>query len=214
MTGLRERKKQRTRDALVLAAHQLFVTQGYDATTVDQIADAVEVSQRTFFRYFANKEEVALFVQDMTERRFFEGVCARPPSEAPLECLRRTLDETWDDMGEAIEAITPLKLHLRMCQIIEITPSLLAAHLRHSLLMEQKLVQEIARRTGVDPERDPRPRVLVAAFTGVMLSAGRHWGLRDGVSLEEARRVTQEHVEQLGPALSANWSRDEASRRA
>lgn len=59
------------------------------------------------------------------------------PSEAPLECLRRTLDETWDDMGEAIEAITPLKLHLRMCQIIEITPSLLAAHLRHSLLMEQ-----------------------------------------------------------------------------
>lgn len=79
VTGLRERKKQRTRDALVLAAHQLFVTQGYDATTVDQIADAVEVSQRTFFRYFANKEEVALFVQDMTERRFFEGVCARPP---------------------------------------------------------------------------------------------------------------------------------------
>lgn len=66
----------------------------------------------------------------------------------------------------------------------------------------------------MDPERDPRPRVLVAAFTGVMLSAGRHWGLRDGVSLEEARRVTQEHVEQLGPALSANWSRDEASRRA
>ncbi|MBO8198780.1 TetR/AcrR family transcriptional regulator [Streptomyces smyrnaeus] len=207
MTGLRERKKQRTRDALIVAAHELFVTQGYESTTVDQIAEAVDVSQRTFFRYFSNKEEVALFVQDMVERFYYEAVCARPADEPPLECLRRTLNDVWDDVGVAVEEITPLDLHLKMCQVIEVTPPLLAAHLRHSLLMEEKLVQEIARRTGVDAEVDPRPRVLVAAFTGVMRTAARQWSMRNDASLETAREVTRDYIAQLGPALTADWGR-------
>ncbi|MFI8853509.1 TetR family transcriptional regulator [Streptomyces sp. 891-h] len=205
MTGLRERKKQRTRDALIVAAHELFVTQGYEDTTVDQIAEAVDVSQRTFFRYFTNKEEVALFVQDMVEQLYCEAVCARPTGESPLDCLRNTLDDAWDDVGEAVEEITPLDLHLKMCQVIETTPALLAAHLRHSLLMEEKLVQEIARRAGVDAEKDPRPRVLVAAFSGVMRTAARQWSMRNDSSLQLARQVTRDYVAQLGPALTADW---------
>ncbi|MBO8190897.1 TetR family transcriptional regulator [Streptomyces oryzae] len=207
MTGLRERKKQRTRDALVVAAHELFVTQGYETTTVDQIAEAVDVSQRTFFRYFANKEEVALFVQDMVERFYYEAVCARPAGEAPLECLRNTLDDIWDDVGAAVEEITPIDLHLKMCQVIEMTPALLAARLRHSLLLEEKLVQEMARRTGVDADKDPRPRVLVAAFTGVTLTASRQWSMRNDASLAMAREVTRDYLAQLGPALCADWTR-------
>jgi AcrR family transcriptional regulator len=207
LTGLRERKKQRTRDALILAAHELFVTQGYETTTVDQIAEAVDVSQRTFFRYFTNKEEVALFLLNMVEHHYFEAICARPAGEPPLECLRLTLDEVWDDIGAAIEEITPLGLHLKMCQVIEVTPALLAAHLRNSSLMEEKLVQEIARRTGVDAEQDPRPRVLVAAFSGVMRTAGRRWSMRSDASLELAREVTHDYVAQLGPALTGDWAR-------
>src|SRR5690348_3677843 len=86
--GLRERKKQRTRDALVRAALELFATHGYERTTVDDIAAAVDVSQRTFFRYFASKEEVAFFVPRLAESRVVEAVRGRPAGEAPLEALR------------------------------------------------------------------------------------------------------------------------------
>ncbi|MFG3257811.1 TetR/AcrR family transcriptional regulator [Streptomyces sp. NPDC048172] len=205
MTGLRERKKQRTRDALILAAHELFVTQGYDATTVDQITEAVEVSQRTFFRYFSNKEDVALALQQMFAERFFAALSGRPLDEAPMDALRHTLEVSWGELGPAIEEIVPLDLHMRMWQVIEVTPALLAAHLRQSLVLEERLAAEIARRTGLDPESDPRPRVLVAAFCAVMGIAGRHWAMRGNASLEEARRVIKSYVDHLTPALSANW---------
>ena len=86
--GLRELKKQRTRDALVRAALELFVSRGYDGTTVDDIAAAVDVSQRTFFRYFAGKEEVAFFVPRLAESHLVEAVRGFPPGEAPVDALR------------------------------------------------------------------------------------------------------------------------------
>src|SRR4051794_35483647 len=97
--GLRERKKQRTRDALLRAALELFTTQGYERTTVDEITEAVDVSQRTFFRYFAGKEDAALFLQRLTEAHFIDAVRERPPHEAPLEALRRAVLESWDTIG-------------------------------------------------------------------------------------------------------------------
>lgn len=205
MTGLRERKKQRTHDALVRAAVELFITHGYEATTVDDITGAVEVSQRTFFRYFSNKEEVALYLHALVQDRFLEAVRARPASEPPITALRNSLEGTWTSIGEAIEEIVPLPTHMRMWQVIETTPGLLAAHLRASLEMEERLALELARRTGVDITTDPRPRVLVAAFSGVMRAAGHYWGSGQDVSVETARRLTESYVEQLGPALSEDW---------
>lgn len=90
METLRERKKQRTRDALLRAAVELFTSQGYDGTTVDEIAAAVDVSQRTFFRYFAGKDEAALALVEMTVERFVEAVRARPrTSRRSRRCARR-----------------------------------------------------------------------------------------------------------------------------
>lgn len=81
--GLRERKKQRTREALLHTALELFTTQGYDTTTIDEIVDAVEVSQRTFFRYFANKEAAAFAIQEKVELSFLSELRRRPAGESP-----------------------------------------------------------------------------------------------------------------------------------
>ncbi|OEV10603.1 TetR family transcriptional regulator [Streptomyces nanshensis] len=212
MTGLRERKKQHTRESLVRAAYELFVEKGYDATTVDEIVAAVDVSQRTFFRYFASKEEVAFSLQALVTERYLEAVRSRPPGESPVELLRSTLDETWESIGEAIEEVVPLTLYMRMWQIIETTPALLAVQLRHAAGMEEQLAAEVARREGVDPDADPRPRVLVAAFSGVMRAAFRCWSSGEDITVEAAQQAVESYVDQLGPALSRDWERHPAPR--
>ncbi|MFE9860386.1 TetR family transcriptional regulator [Streptomyces sp. NPDC005780] len=204
-TGLRERKKRRTRDALLRAALDLFTTQGYEETTVDEIADAVEVSQRTFFRYFAGKESVVFAVQDMVESRFILELRQRPATETPFEAMRRAVLCAWNSIGEAIEAIIPVELHMRTYQMIESTPSLLAAHMRRSVALEEQIAALIAEREGLDMARDPRPRVAVAAFSGVMRVTGQLWGRGCDGSMDSLRTLTETYLDQLGPALAGDW---------
>jgi AcrR family transcriptional regulator len=203
--GLRERKKQRTRDALLHAALELFTTRGYEQTTVDDITEAVDVSQRTFFRYFASKEEAAFALQEIAEECFFETVRARPPHEAPLDALRRAVVEGWDAISEAIDAVVPVELYLRMYRVIESTPVLLAAHLRRSAESEERIARLLAEREGLDVEADPRPRLLVAVFGGVLRVTERQWNTGDDFSLEAMRELTAAYLEQVGPALTGNW---------
>ncbi|GAA4921200.1 TetR/AcrR family transcriptional regulator [Streptomyces coeruleoprunus] len=206
-TGLRERKKQRTRDALLRTALELFTTQGYEQTTVDEITDAVDVSQRTFFRYFTSKEEVAFAIQDTVEERFLEGLRARPAEEAPFDALRSAVLDAWDTIGETITALVPLELYLGMFRVIECTPALLAVHLRRSIEMEENIARLIADREGLDVDADPRPRVAVAAFSGVMRITGQLWVRTGDTSLEAIRAITETYLDHLGPALAADWGR-------
>ncbi|MGW2020132.1 TetR family transcriptional regulator [Streptomyces sp. NPDC001927] len=205
IAGLRERKKQRTRNALLRVALELFTTQGYEQTTVDEIADAVEVSQRTFFRYFASKEEVAFAVQQTVEERFVQALAERPPEEGPLDALRNAVLSAWDSIGEAIMEVVPVELYLRTFQMIESTPSLLATHLRRSMEMEEAVARLVAAREGVDVDEDPRPRIVVAAFSGVMRVTGQLWGRGTDLSLEGIRALTEDYMDHLGPALARDW---------
>ncbi|MGC0332235.1 AcrR family transcriptional regulator [Streptomyces sp. SAI-170] len=205
METLRERKKQRTRDALVRAAFELFTTQGYDRTTVDEIAEAVDVSQRTFFRYFAGKEDAALAVQRLTEDHFYEAVRARPPHEPPLEALRRAVLEGWDTISEVIESVVPVDLYLRMYRVVESTPVLLAAHLRRSAETEERFARLVAEREGLDVDADPRPRVAVAVFGAVMRVTERQWSAREDLNLEAIRELTAAYLDHVGPALAEKW---------
>ncbi|GHH84303.1 TetR family transcriptional regulator [Streptomyces sulfonofaciens] len=203
--GLRERKKQRTREALLRAALELFVSQGYEQTTVDEIAEAVDVSQRTFFRYFAGKEDAAFAVQAMTESHFVRALRARPADEPPLEALRRAVLESWDTIGDAVEQAVPVELHVRTYQLIESTPALLAVHLRRSAHLEEELARVVADREGLDVASDPRPRIAVAAFCGVMRVTGRLWGTGGDSSIASLRTLTESYLDHVGPALAANW---------
>ncbi|MFB7711545.1 TetR family transcriptional regulator [Streptomyces sp. NPDC056105] len=204
-SGLRERKKQRTRDALLRSALELFTTKGYDRTTVDEIAEAVDVSQRTFFRYFTSKEETAFAVQDMVESRFVALLRERPTTDSPFEALRGAVLDAWDTLGEPIEEVVPVELHMRTYQMIESTPSLVAVHLRRSTELEEEIARVIAEREGLDVETDPRPRVTVAAFSGVMRMAGRLWGAGEDISVESIRELTESYLDQLGPVLAGKW---------
>ncbi|MFH0175609.1 TetR family transcriptional regulator [Streptomyces cacaoi] len=205
METLRERKKQRTRDALLRAAVELFTSQGYERTTVDEIAAAVDVSQRTFFRYFAGKDEAALALVEMTVERFVEAVRARPPHEPPMEALRQAVLDGWYSINEVVESVVPVELYLRMYRVIESTPVLLAAHLRRSVEVEEDLTRVIAEREGLDVDADPRPRLAVAVFSGVMRVTERQWSTGADFSLDRIRALTSLYLDGVGPALLGDW---------
>lgn len=91
---------------------------------------------------------------------------------------------------------------MRRWQIIETTPGPVTAHLKHS----RWRWGTAGRREGVDIATDPRPRVLVAAYVGVMRTAWRHWGTGAGISLQAARSCTESSMDELTPAPGSDGS--------
>src|ERR1700753_2027240 len=172
----RERKKRQTRDALVHAALELFDAKGYEHTAVREITDAVDVSERTFFRYFDNKEHVVLsFLKDTTDA-FVRELTSRPPEETPLTALTRSFpasiptDE--EQPGEEWS-------YLLVIRLIDATPSLLSGLMRDMHDREDEIIRVLAAREGVDPETDRRPRLAVSTYSGLVVAANREWRMGD-----------------------------------
>lgn len=202
----RERKKRQTRDALVRAALKLFDAKGYEHTAVREITDAVDVSERTFFRYFASKEDLALsFVRDATDA-LVRALAARPAAEEPLAALRNafreSLLEVTEDEGPHAEEST----YLLVVRLIDSTPSLLAAHLRYLHDHDDVIVGVLARREGVDPETDLRPRIVAGVFGGLASLATKDWRARGGGSVASMLAAFDAYADQVGPALAGHWS--------
>ena len=162
----RERKKQQTRDALIHAALELFEAKGYEHTAVREITDAVDVSERTFFRYFASKEDLTLsFVRDGSDA-LLEALAARPPEEEPMTALRHAFRESLRRSTADGGVVSAKPAYLSVIKMIESTPTLLAAHLRYFHDHGETIVRALAEREGVDPVADPRPRIIAALFAG------------------------------------------------
>jgi AcrR family transcriptional regulator len=197
----RERKKRQTREALIHTALELFDAKGYENTAVREITDAVDVSERTFFRYFASKEDLAMsYVRD-ARGVMLEALAERPAEEEPLTALRNATHESLeyfspDDDGKPV--------YLTVTRLIDATPSLLAANLRY-LHEHDDLIGVLARREGVDPDTDPRPRVLAAVFGGLIFVATRDWRTRGTGSADEMMAAFDAYAAQLGPALAGHW---------
>lgn len=161
--GLRERKKRRTRTALIDAALELFLAQGYDATTVDEIVAAVHVSQRTFFRYFATKEDVVTGFFDDNDRWFTEKLEARPADERPFTALFETLRLVLQEIAESAPEETERFRRIR--RVLEAEPALNAAQMARYKRTEDLLARIIAEREGVDRDTDTRPDIVVAFYS-------------------------------------------------
>lgn len=171
--SLRERKKQRTKDALVDAAFELFQRKGFDATTIDEIADAVEVSPRTFFRYFESKEDVALTLMDRQFAVIYESLAARPPHEPVLTALRHAVV----DMIRAAEQGTAgfdADRFSSSQKLVSSCPSIHARSMEVCAFKVEELAGHIAKRMGVGAD-DPRPTLVAAVATTAVQTAMAAW---------------------------------------
>jgi AcrR family transcriptional regulator len=202
--GLRERKKRKTRDALINAAWTLFHTRGYDRTTVREITDAVEVSERTFFRYFASKEDLVLSPLTSAADAFIGQLRIRPVRERPVDALRNALHAAAGLLEPGLlESQTDWETHRQAVKLIESTPQLLAAHLMIGQRLTEAVVEVIAEREGVDPVTDRRPRIIAAVFCALMTTAGQVW--RGDGGIETLVQLADDYLAELVPTFAQSW---------
>jgi AcrR family transcriptional regulator len=167
--GLRERRKALTAAELEAAAYRLFGERGFDAVTVDDIAAEADVSRRTFFRYFASKEDVLLADHFVQLGRLRDAMAARPADEPIITALRNALLSMTSDFEDRKEMI------IVRGRIMRDTPSLQARSLVHQKLWEDAMQEMVAERLGVDPVTDLRPGVVSAATLAAMRIAFTIW---------------------------------------
>jgi len=171
--GLRERKKARTRAAIREHALRLFRDQGYAATTVEQIAEAAEVSPSTFFRYFPTKEDVVL--QDDFDVLALAAFEAQPADLSPVAAFRAAA-------AAAFAALTPEELaQFRETAALTLSvPEIRARAMDEFARTIEVMAGAVAKRVGREPD-DFAARNLAGAMIGVIMSATMPWtGLLGG----------------------------------
>lgn len=169
--GLRERKKLRTRVAIRKATYRLIAEQGYDATTIEQIAEAAEVSPSTVFRYFATKEDIVL--TDEYDPIMEASLRSRPADEPPLVSVRLMMVETLS----SFIATENEELRERTRLMVEV-PAIRARMTETMSDTAKVLAQVLADRTGRGAD-DLRIRVFVAAVLGALREVTLYWGEHD-----------------------------------
>ena len=160
-TSLRERKKAKTRLAIREHAMALFKDQGYDKTTIEQIAAAAEVSPSTFFRYFPSKEEVVL--QDDYDALLIAAFHAQQVDVPPMRALRNAISEVFLSMPEGQQAQEAERIRLMTA-----VPELRARMLAQVSEMIQMLAEAVAERVGRQSD-DFEVRTFAGALVGVAL---------------------------------------------
>ena len=171
--GLRERKKAKTRRTIQEHALRLFAEQGYDATTVDQIAEASEISPSTFFRYFATKEDVVIDddYDPMLIRAFVEQPLSLSPVAAFRAAMHTAFDEIYDTEGSQIFQRTKLQLE---------HPAIRARVLNNQYNNTLNAIAlAAAERYGRDVN-DLEIQVFAGALIGAMYPALARWVASDG----------------------------------
>ena len=178
--GLRERKKEATLERLREVALDLFVERGFDAVSVDDIAEVAEVSKTTFYRYFPSKEEL-LFGRAAEHLALVRSVFdERPLTESPVEAARHAF--------RAVAGIYQSDPHqkLAMSCIIKSTPSLAPGSQANQTAWEELLRDEVMRR---QPDAEPFHAWVVAAELIACVRAATNFWLAQGAESDLAELV-------------------------
>jgi AcrR family transcriptional regulator len=179
--GLREQKKQRTRESIQEAALALIQEHGYDATTCEQIATAAGVSPATFYRYFPTKEDVVL--QDDYDPLMSELVAARPAQEPPVTAVRRALAQAMGGL-DAEE----WRIVRERSQLLQSVPALRARSIEQIMAARAALAESLAPRMG-KKVTDLEVQALAAACAGAMAAAVEHWTAEGGALADHVDRA-------------------------
>jgi AcrR family transcriptional regulator len=174
--SLRERKKLATRRLLRRAALDLVAARGLSNVTVEDIAEAAEVSPRTFFNYFPTKE-AALFGGDPDgAAQLRDRVACGVPGKSSLDVLRAVLAEDAEEIADEMRSLggDPADW-LRRMKVARTDPHVRAAHAAQMAMTERAIAEGLAARLGTDLETDPYPGVLAAAAVGAVRASMAFW---------------------------------------
>lgn len=210
--GLRERKKQRTREAILETALRLFGERGFDAVSVAEIADAVEVSVRTVYNYFPTKEHIVFDRMEAFEAALLAAIRDRGPGESALEAFRRFVLTS----SVRLEAEQASEVVATAARMITASPAL-QAH-EHQVLTRytHSLAALLAEETGASPD-DAEPWIAANALMGVhraLLDDARRRALagrRPRRLAREVRRTAEGALALLEHGLGGYAPRDESA---
>lgn len=186
--GLRERTRNAVRAQLGQAAVKLFVEQGFEATTVEQIAAATGLSRRSFHRYFAGKEDVLGQWSEEMGRKIAAALAARPPAEPPWHALRRAFDDL-------VAGLTVRPESLVLTRMMLDTPALHASHLRKQAHWAALLADVLQHRLTGNTTRPAR--VAAVALAGAALA---------GLESAQSEWVTEGNQRPLGELVDEAMS--------
>jgi AcrR family transcriptional regulator len=160
--GRRERKKLRTRALIQQEALRLFLEKGFEATTIEEIAEAADIATSTFFNYFPTKEDVVL--QDDLDPVLLEAINVESVGLHPIAVLRKALHHVFSHLTPEQNTI-----FRRRRALLASNPSLRAAFLNQSASQLDEIVAVIAERAGLSSD-DFAVRNLAGALLGVMIA--------------------------------------------
>jgi AcrR family transcriptional regulator len=179
--SLRQRKKLATRRSLRRIALDLVAERGFTHVTVDDIAEAAEVSTRTFFNYFPSKEAALSGLAPGQIGALREDILHQAPGQPALNALRAVLARDAQAMAEELRELggDPAGW-LRRMKEARGDPHLRSAQAAEMATVERAIAEALAERLGTDPDRDPYPGLLAATASGLFRSSMAFWAASGG----------------------------------